>query len=942
MRRIAIFATLLAAGASLADGTADEADLQFRIGTEQFQRGNYEAALEHFFVSNRVAPNRNVLYNIGSAFEHLHRYADAHRYYVDAIDGETDAAALKADRAALARVTPKVSVLDVHTDPPGATLYIDRKSLGSVGRAPRPLALAPGKYAVLAELDGYEPAQVSDVEASIGHTTPVSLKLTRIVGVVRVAVNGALNAAVRVDDERAQPACNAPCDLELPPGQHELFFSADGYRAPPRVVTVAPRKTASATALLSPLTGSILVEADEPGALIKVDGQPAGFTPSVIQNVAVGHRKVEVSLRGYAPADAVVDVQPDKQAQPAPFALPPVHEVEAVSRYKEDIDDAPSSVTIISGEEIRAFGYPTIAEALRGVRGFTISNDRAYPSASVRGLGQPEDYGNRLLVLADGQSMNDNIDSASHIGTEARVDLHDVDRIEVVRGPGSLLYGAGALSGVVNLVGPSRDEPNSVNAGGGVYDGVALHGRAGFHYNFGPDSGVWASAATARSDGFDVAVPGVGVANQVEDFSSVNTSGRVWSGPFTAQWSFQRRNQIDPVGAYLTAFNDPSTHYIDTRAMGEVRFEPHISDSVQLLLRAHANRYASQEAFASDPASLENYIGVWYGAEARVVWTPFKGLRLTVGGEGQVDPVVSIHGMNTDGSAPYVDEHHPYNFSAGYLLLDASPASWIKLSGGARVDNYSTFGAIVVPRGAMILKPFAGSILKIMGGRAFRAPSVYELYYNDGGYSQNQAQALQPESIWSGEVELSQRFKSDWVALVSGHVGRVQDIIGAGPDAPGSDVIRFQNSETPVLLSGADVELRREFRRQWMLSASYGYQRARYLTYQLADTALVNAPEHLASFKGIAPIVPDVALLGLRATLEAPRRITLDDSSTTGTSLILDATVSGTVKQFGLHYTFGIYNLTDQHALAPVSAGFASRVMPQNGRTLLFDLSATY
>ena len=944
-------AALLCAGAVWADGTADEADLQFRLGTAEFQRGNYEAALEHFFVSNRVAPNRNVLYNIGSAFERLHRYADAHRYYADAIDGETEPAALKADRAALARVTPKVAVLDVRTGPPGATLYVDRKSLGSVGRAPRPLALAPGKYAVIAELDGYEPAQADGVEARLGQTTPVSLKLTRIVGVVRVAVSGALNAAVRVDDERAQPSCTAPCDLQLPPGQHELFFSADGYRAPSRVVTVAARGTATATAHLTPLTGSILVEADEPGALIKVDGQPAGFTPGVIQNVPVGRRKIDVSLHGYVPAHLLVDVQADKQAQPPLVTLPPVHEVTAASRYSEDIDDAPGSVTIISGEEIRAFGYPTIADALRGVRGFTISDDRAYPSASVRGLGQPEDYGNRLLVLADGQSLNDNIDNASHIGTEGRVDLHDVDRIEVVRGPGSLLYGAGALSGVVNLVGPPRDEANSAQAGFGVYDGVAMHGRAGFHHNFGPDQGMWASASTARSDGYDVAIPGLGVANGVEAFSGVNTSGRVWSGPLTAQWSFQRRDQNVPIGAYQTAFNDPNTRLLDTRAMGEVRFEPHISDSVQLLLRGQANRYASHEAFASDPAAAEQYTGVWYGGEARLVYKPFKQLRLTVGGEGQVDPVVSIHGQSYgDQGGVYVDEHAPYNFSAAYLIVDASPFPWVKLEGGARVDNYSTFGAIVVPRGALIFKPAPGSTLKIMGGRAFRAPSVYEQVYNDGGDTQARAVdparglSLLPESIWSGEVEYSQRFRTDWVALVSGYVSRVQDIISAGPDAPGSDVIRFQNSPTPVLLAGGDVELRREFRNQWMLSASYGYQRARYLTSQLADTALVNAPEHLASFKGIAPLVPELALLGLRATLEAPRRISLGSPDTTGTSLIVDATVSGTLKSLGrgLHYTFGIYNLADQHTFVPVSRTFASPVMPQNGRTLLFDLTGSF
>src|SRR5271165_5128268 len=132
---IAVF-TLAAAFAlgpasARADGTADEADLHFRMGTKDFARGEYEGALAHFMHSNRLAPNRNVLFNIATAFEQLKRYVDAHRYYVDALEGEADPRAQAAVRAGLARVTPSVAVLDVATSPPGATLYVDRKDLGS-------------------------------------------------------------------------------------------------------------------------------------------------------------------------------------------------------------------------------------------------------------------------------------------------------------------------------------------------------------------------------------------------------------------------------------------------------------------------------------------------------------------------------------------------------------------------------------------------------------------------------------------------------------------------------------------------------------------------------------------------------------------------------------------------------------------------------------------
>src|SRR5207253_734324 len=99
----------------------------------------------------------------------------------------------------------------------------------------------------------------------------------------------------------------------------------------------------------------------------------------------------------------------------------------------------------------------------------------------------------------------------------------------------------------------------------------------------------------------------------------------------------------------------------------------------QLLLRAHANRYASDESFQGELYALERYEGIWYGGEARLAWTPSPTVRFTVGGEGQAHPVVVMRGQTlySDAAALYLDEHVPYHFSAGYLMADASPAPWI-------------------------------------------------------------------------------------------------------------------------------------------------------------------------------------------------------------------------------------------------------------------------
>src|SRR4029077_5104529 len=111
-----------------------------------------------------------------------------------------------------------------------------------------------------------------------------------------------------------------------------------------------------------------------------------------------------------------------------------------------------ASITIITAEQIRALGYLTLAEALRSVRGVISSNDRTYEAIGVRGLSPPGDYTKRVLVLVDGHPYNDIVAGQGYVGHDLDVDLENVERIEVVRGPGSVLYGTGAPFGVVNVV----------------------------------------------------------------------------------------------------------------------------------------------------------------------------------------------------------------------------------------------------------------------------------------------------------------------------------------------------------------------------------------------------------------------------------------------------------------------------------------------------------
>ncbi|MEO5729673.1 MAG: TonB-dependent receptor, partial [Byssovorax sp.] len=318
------------------------------------------------------------------------------------------------------------------------------------------------------------------------------------------------------------------------------------------------------------------------------------------------------------------------------------------------------------------------------------------------------------------------------------------------------------------------------------------------------------------------------------------------------------------------------------------------------------------------------------------------------GGEFQAHPQADITG-SVDGVS-YVDVHAPYNFGAGYALVESSPSSWFRFSAGTRLDIYSNIGAIVVPRLALIFKPASGSTLKLMGGRAFRAPSIYERFYTDGstqlaGDDAKRGLKLGPETIYQGEIEFSQRFKEDWVVLVAGQLSYVQGIINTVSDGDDPDVTRYANSPSPAITTGGEIELRREWRQGWMVAGTYGYQRAQYTdNIDPADRnlRLINAPEHLASIRGVIPLVNDLASLGVRSTYEAPRRIRLGSDELTRGALVADLTLSGNVKRFGVAYVIGMYNVFDSRFAYPVADSSASRTLLQNGRTFLADLKLTY
>src|SRR5439155_12007827 len=125
--------------------------------------------------------------------------------------------------------------------------------------------------------------------------------------------------------------------------------------------------------------------------------------------------------------------------------------VYAASKLEQKATEAPSSITVIGADEIKKYGHRTLADILRSVQGFHVSYDRNYAFLGARGVSLG-DFNSRILLLVDGHRVNNNLTDGAFIDTAFILDVDLIDRVEIIRGPGSVLYGNNAFFSVVNVI----------------------------------------------------------------------------------------------------------------------------------------------------------------------------------------------------------------------------------------------------------------------------------------------------------------------------------------------------------------------------------------------------------------------------------------------------------------------------------------------------------
>jgi outer membrane receptor protein involved in Fe transport len=943
--------------AALGQGVADEADLLFRRGAALVRAGKLDEALLAFHHSNRLARNRNALYNIALCYLRTGQHREAFRYLTEYEREPLTDAERAAARRHLTELRPHVALLAVTSTPPGAVVYIDRKDLGARGSTPGTFAVTPGPHTVLLELPGFT-AATRPAAAVLGRTQAVEVPLAVLLGAVEVQGQPA-TAVVRVDRDHGPPHGVVPARLALPLGRHTIYVSQDGYRTARSDVEVLrgrPQRVDVALERLPAAPGKVLVEAERRGAIIELDGQAVGVTPALL-DVPAGRHRLRVLAEDYAPfAREIVVVAGGQQRIDARLSFASEAEVGAASKAVQRIEDAPASVTVVGRDEIAAFGYRTLGELLRGVRGFFLSDDRMYQNAGVRGFGPPGDNNNRILVLADGHVTNEVWSGAGFVGHDFAADLGDVERVEVVRGPGSVLYGTGAFFGVIGVTSRTEQETR-FELGTGAGGLGEVYGRLSGAQALGQSGGVRLSASTLYSPrGMSLTDPASGAAvadNDGERAVTVGANARLGDFSFIAKYN--DRKKYLPTEAFGITPGTGRAFVADARGFLEARWEKAVVPALRLTVRGYYDHMAYAGQWPYSPTAAEDLHDAgsadWLGVEARARLALGERLAVMAGVEGAYAP--AVHMRADQAGTVSLDEDHAFQMASLFALIEGRPLHELTLSAGVRGDYHSNSGWAVSPRVAALVRPYARGITKLIFGRAFRAPSVYELNYHDGGVTQVPSQGLGPETIWTGELEHTHAFGRRVFGTASVYYNDVRGLVGLGPAGADPRVpctnaagcVQFGNRGHIGTL-GVEAELRRTWGHDGTIAVAYAYQRSRDLDLGpflgAGATRVVNSPEHLAYLRFGRPLLGRLLVLGAELTYAGERRDR--DGGTTGRMLLGNLTLSGRFRDSGVRYALSVYNLFDWRYGVPVGSeyGAAQLTVPQSGRTFLATLGAAF
>lgn len=460
--------------------------------------------------------------------------------------------------------------------------------------------------------------------------------------------------------------------------------------------------------------------------------------------------------------------------------------VVGASKREQSLGSVASAVSVISGDQVRRFGFRTLAEALSTVSGIYIVNDRMIERVGIRGVQLLGDANTRILLLIDGSPLNEPWSQYVDTSYALPVQLDDVARIEVIRGPVSSVYGTNAFLGIINIVTLGADKAPPVYGRVGGDSQGSLTGNAGFgigSVNRQVRGSVGWVRRGAEELSYTTSVPTEpgqppvdgSFTTNADRLEALNGAIQVHFDKLFFQVRGASRTRELPGAPYDSIIGSNANTNNDSQAIAELGYNLDLTSRLSLSARAYADMYRFsgdlQYPDANNPGTTEisQSVGtsVWYGTELRGL----LDLSALVPEGSKLDVTMGVAADQSQTSSESRIKDMPVLVSidrsfytlGAYSEVSLEPVSWFAATAGVRFDLNSQFENNISPRTALFLKKGDRIGLKFLYAEGFRNPSIFEAFFTDNARyrpacepncAEDDAPTLFPELIASQEVVL--------------------------------------------------------------------------------------------------------------------------------------------------------------------------------------------
>ena len=501
--------------------------------------------------------------------------------------------------------------------------------------------------------------------------------------------------------------------------------------------------------------------------------------------------------------------------------------VTAPSQSAEVTTDAPATTSVITAEAIRRHGIRSLEEALNYLAlGVFTTNPSHGVEIGARGVAFTGDFGNHVLLLVDGHAVNEPWGGAASFDRGLGVPIELVDHIEVVLGPGSVLYGSNAVLAVIHVVTKRAKDWSGLRvvADSDPFRWWKLGVGGGTAVNvLGRSFEITTQLEYQKQDGpvFDFAPQAYGddpVTGQPKRFSPDGPATGVWGGraarsnyfrapagylrivsgnldaSFRASSYMRSMPYLDSIVQMNGDFDAPNDYEVEKWLSGDVKYRIPVSRVLSLRLRGYADAY-TYDAYATSSAAGDCYDGQvdgcrmglfgrsrWLGGEVQshVDWLTTGRLVTLLGVDARTEAVQGLGRYLPVGAGPAVEYHRfsDTNLRLGvYAQQTAKVTDWLSLNAGIRGDVAEGYPGALSPRAAAAVTPWEGGTLKAVYSEAFRAPSTYERQYEDASWLRNPT--LRPEHARSYETSFAQQLGAHRL-LIGVFDARYRDVVALG------------------------------------------------------------------------------------------------------------------------------------------------------------------